>query len=88
MRSIDESAAAPRSETGGSENASRVLELLKLHILLIDKWNGSGHGVVVPSPLKKTLIRPLLEGPMFPSQAAPTWTPPPAGTPRTPSAGL
>jgi hypothetical protein len=37
---------------------AKVLEFSKPHILLIDKWNGSGHDVVVPAPLKRTLTVP------------------------------
>ncbi|HEX9088371.1 MAG TPA: hypothetical protein VF867_12690 [Arthrobacter sp.] len=40
----------------------KVLEFAKPNILLIDKWNGSGHDVVIPAPLKRTLARPAEDG--------------------------
>jgi len=63
---LEDAVPAPRSDSDCPETAMKVLEFAKPHILLIDKWNGSGHDVVVPSPLKKTLIRPAEDGPEVP----------------------
>lgn len=59
----EDAVPAPGSDAECPETAMKVLEFAKPHILLIDKWNGSGQDVVVPSRLKKTLIRPLQDGP-------------------------
>lgn len=55
---IGDSVPAPRSETDCSETDSKVLEFAKPHLLLIDKFNGSGYDTVLPTPLKRTLTRP------------------------------
>lgn len=47
---------SPRFESPETEG-QRVLEFAKPHILLIDMWNGSGHDVVVPAAMKRTLTR-------------------------------
>jgi hypothetical protein len=59
---IEDSVPAPRSETDCPEDASKVLEFAKPHVLLIDKYNGSGYDTVLPSPLKRTLVRPAEDG--------------------------
>jgi hypothetical protein len=53
---IDDAVPTPRGESPDAEG-SKVLEFAQPHILLIDKWNGSGHDVVVPAALKRTLTR-------------------------------
>lgn len=56
--------AVPATQFDNDPDAGRekVLEFAKPHILLIDKWNGSGHDVVVPAPLKRTLAKPSEDG--------------------------
>lgn len=53
---LEDAVPTPRGESPETEG-SKVLEFAAPHILLIDKWNGSGHEVVVPAPLKRTLTR-------------------------------
>lgn len=53
---IEDAVPTPRLESPEAEG-QKVLEFAKPHILLIDKWNGSGHDVVVPAAMKRTLIR-------------------------------
>lgn len=53
---IEDAVPTPRGESPETEG-QKVLEFSRPHILLIDKWNGSGHEVVVPAPLKRTLTR-------------------------------
>ena len=53
---LEDAVPTPRGESPETEG-SKVLEFAAPHILLIDKWNGSGHEVVIPSPLKRTLTR-------------------------------
>ncbi|ACL41899.1 hypothetical protein Achl_3948 (plasmid) [Pseudarthrobacter chlorophenolicus A6] len=53
---IEDAVPTPRAESPETEG-QKVLEFAKPHILLIDKWNGSGHDVVVPAAMKRTLTR-------------------------------
>lgn len=45
-----------RGESPETEG-QKILEFAKPHILLIDKLNGSGHDVVLPAAMKRTLTR-------------------------------
>jgi hypothetical protein len=63
---IEDAVPAPRSETECPGTASKVLEFAKPHVLLIDKYNGSGYDTVLPTPLKRTLTRPDADGPEVP----------------------
>ncbi|MET4144129.1 hypothetical protein [Arthrobacter sp. UYCo732] len=53
---IDDAVPTPRTESPETEGR-KVLDFAKPHVLLIDKWNGSGHDVVVPAAMKRTLTR-------------------------------
>lgn len=53
---VEDAVPTPRAEAPETEGR-KVLEFASPHILLIDKWNGSGHDVVIPSVLKRTLTR-------------------------------
>jgi hypothetical protein len=53
---VEDAVPTPRFESPETEG-QKVLEFAKPHVLLIDKWNGSGHEVVIPAPLKRTLTR-------------------------------
>lgn len=59
---IDDAVPEPRSETDCPETASKVLEFDRPHLLLIDKYNGSGYDTVLPAPLKRTLTRSAPDG--------------------------
>ena len=59
---IEDAVPAPRSETDCPETASKVLEFARPHLLLIDKYNGSGYDTVLPASLKRTLVRPGEDG--------------------------
>ena len=51
---------APSTSSDADEDAgkSRELEFTNPRVLLIDKWNGSGHDVRIPGTLKRTLGQP------------------------------
>jgi hypothetical protein len=51
-----------RSDSDPEAGKEKVLEFAKPHVLLIDKWNGSGYDTVLPTPLKKTLAKPSEDG--------------------------
>lgn len=59
---IDDVVPSTQFDNDSDAGKEKVLEFPKPHILLIDKWNGSGHDVVVPAPLKRTLARPAEDG--------------------------
>lgn len=59
---IADAVPATRFDTDPDAGKEKVLEFARPHILLIDKWNGSGHDVVVPAPLKRTLAKPAEDG--------------------------
>lgn len=63
---LEDAVPCTRFETDPGAGREKVLEFAKPNILLIDKWNGSGHDVVIPSPLKKTLTRPSEDTPEVP----------------------
>ncbi|MBG0739032.1 hypothetical protein IV500_06405 [Paeniglutamicibacter antarcticus] len=53
---LEDAVPTPRGESAETDG-SKVLEFATPHVLLIDKWNGSGHEVILPAPLKRTLTR-------------------------------
>lgn len=53
---LEDAVPAPRTESPETEG-SKVLEFATPHVLLIDRMNGSGHEVVIPAPLRRTLTR-------------------------------
>jgi hypothetical protein len=55
---IEDAVPNTRFENEPDTGKTKVLEFANPHILLIDKWGGSGHDVVVPAPLKRTLSVP------------------------------
>lgn len=63
---IEDAVPEPRSETDCPETASKVLEFARPHLLLIDKYNGSGYDTILPAPLKRTLVRAGGDGPEVP----------------------
>lgn len=52
---LEDAVSTPRSDS--EADGQKVLEFATPHVLLIDKWNGSGHEVVIPAPLTRTLTR-------------------------------
>lgn len=53
---LEDAVPTPRGESPDTEG-SKVLEFATPHVLLIDRWNGSGHEVIIPAALKRTLTR-------------------------------
>ncbi|MFD0046993.1 hypothetical protein ACFVGV_17565 [Pseudarthrobacter scleromae] len=51
-----------RFDSDPEAGKAKVLEFAKPHLLLIDKWNGSGYDTVLPAPLEKTLAKPAEDG--------------------------
>ncbi len=49
---VEDAVPTPRGESSETDG-SKVLEFATPHVLLIDKWNGSGHEVILAAPLNK-----------------------------------
>lgn len=52
---LEDAVSTPRSDA--DDPGQKVLEFAAPHVLLIDKWNGSGRDVKIPAPMKRTLTR-------------------------------
>ncbi|WP_284974681.1 hypothetical protein [Arthrobacter sp. efr-133-TYG-104] len=53
---LEDAVPTPRGQSPETQG-SKVLEFAAPHVLLIDRMNGSGHELVIPAPLKRTLTR-------------------------------
>lgn len=59
---VADAVPSTRSDADPEAGKAKVLEFAKPHLLLIDKWNGSGYDTVLPTPLKKALAKPAEDG--------------------------